>query len=94
MSYNSITQIASSPSLMNRVAAAAAAEGEGSPVEWAQRNAWVYASQPGWADAWAYALDTQTDDDNPDTGVRPGVINDDMILAAVQAIMAQEAGSA
>ena len=89
MSYNSIAQIASSPSLMNRVAAAAADEGEHSPQEWAQKNAWVYAAQPGWAEAWDYALETATDDNNPDTGARPGVINDSMILAAVQEIRAQ-----
>jgi hypothetical protein len=90
MAYNAIVQIASSPSLMNRVAAAAAAEGQSAPVEWAQRHAWDYAAQPGWDQAWQYALDTATDEVNPDTGVRPGVINDEMILAAVQVIRTAE----
>jgi len=92
VTYTAIDQIASSPSLLNRVAAAAADEGEGDPTGWADRHKWALAVQPGWADAWQYALDNQTDDDNPDTGVRPGVINDSMILAAVQSIMAAEAG--
>jgi hypothetical protein len=92
VTYNSIGQLASSPSLLARCAAAAADQGQTDPTGWADRNKWALASQPGWADAWDYALETQTLDDNPDTGVRPGVINDSMILAAVQAILAEEAG--
>lgn len=92
MTYNGITQIASSASLLNRVAAAAADEGQSDPVGWAQRHAWELAVQPGWADAWQYAEDNATINVNPDTGVRDDVINDSMILAAVQAILADEAG--
>lgn len=51
-------------------------------------HAWEMASQPGWAEAWDYALGTASPDNNPDTGARPGVINDSMILAAVQAVRA------
>jgi hypothetical protein len=88
MSYSAIADMTQSLSLTQRIAAAAASEGELVPSKWAQENIWAMASQPGWADAWTYALENQTLDDNPDTGIRPGVINDSMILAAVQAVRA------
>jgi hypothetical protein len=85
MTYQSIVEMAGSPSLAGRVAAAAADEGQEDPVPWVQRNIWVIVStDSGWSTAWDYARDTATLDDNPDTGARPGVINDSMILAVVQ----------
>jgi len=86
MSYADIADMTNSVSLTNRVAAAAAGEGERDAWAWATENAWAVAASPGWADAWQYAKANQTADDNPDTGARPGVINDAMILAAVQAV--------
>lgn len=87
MSYLSVVEMAGSASLQSRIVAAAAGEGVSDPLPWVQANIWKLASSPGWADAWSYALGTTTDDENPDTGKRPGVINDAMILAAVQANM-------
>jgi len=88
MSYSTMVDIANSSSLMHRVAACAAEEGvDTDPVAWAQARSWQLAAQPGWADAWAYAVDNATDDVNPDVGMRSAVINDNMILAAVQALM-------
>lgn len=85
MSYQSIVEMAGSPSLQGRIAAAVADEGMSDPVGWTQRNIWaVVAADSGWAEAWDYARDTATLDNNPDTGARPGVINDAMILAVVQ----------
>jgi len=92
MAYNTIVAIAGSTSLTERVAAAAAQEGIEDPVAWAQRHVWQLAAEPGWAEAWQYALDAYTLNVNPDTGQRNDVINDAMILAAVQAITAEEAG--
>lgn len=86
MAYSSIIRMARSASLLARIAACAADEGETNPEEWARQRIWSVVSQPGWADAWDYALATETDDMNPDTGMRPGVIGDGMILAAVQAV--------
>lgn len=93
MTYQSVVEMASSQSLLARVVAAAAGEDVAEPLTWAQRNIWQVVSEPGWADAWDYARDTTNDDVNPDTGKRPGVINDTMILAAVQARRAELAGS-
>jgi len=93
MSYTSIVQMASSATLAARISAAAADEGQADPVGWTSRNIWaIVASDQGWSDAWDYALANATDDDNPDTGARPGVINDSMILTVVQAMLAAEAG--
>lgn len=90
MSYQSIVEMAGSQSLQGRIAAAAADEGEADPVTWTQRNIWaIVAADSGWATAWDYARDTATPDVNPDTGARPGVINDSMILAVVQPMIGQ-----
>lgn len=86
MTYQSVVEMARNQSLIQRVAAAAAAEGIENPVVWAQTNIWQIASRSDWAEAWDYASSTYTLDYNPDTGARPGVINDQMILTAVQAL--------
>jgi len=88
MSYTSIVQMAGSQSLAARIAAAAADEGQSDPVNWTTQNIWrIVAADQGWSDAWDYARDNATDDNNPDTGARPGVINDAMILAVVQPLV-------
>ena len=88
MSYTSIVQMAGSQSLASRIAAAAADEGQADPVGWTSANIWqIVAADQGWSDAWDYAVANATDDDNPDTGARPGVINDAMILAVVQPLV-------
>lgn len=88
MTYTDIADMTQSLSLTQRVSAATAQEGELLPSQWTAENIWAIASQPGWAEAWASAKDSQTDDDNPDTGIRPGVITDGMILSAVQTVRA------
>lgn len=91
MAYQSVVEMASSQSLLARIVAAAAGEGMAEPLVWAQANIWKLASTPGWADSWQYAKDTETDEVNPDTGLRPGVIGDQQILSAVQALLAEQA---
>jgi hypothetical protein len=88
VSYNTIIELAGSPSLTARIAAAAAQEGQPEPLLWAQSHTWELAAQPGWADAWASAETAKTSKDNPDTGQRDDVITDGMILAGVQAVLA------
>lgn len=90
MTYNTIVTIATSETLLNRVAAAAAAEGEPGPHDWAYTHQWVLAAQPGWDTAWESAQSTMTVNDNPDLGERDDVITDGMILASVQSIIAEE----
>lgn len=82
MSYWDISEMSRNTSLTNREQAAAAQEMPGDPYEWVKSNALRLAAQPGWADAWAYAVAGG----NPDPGRDPAVITDGMILSAVQAI--------
>lgn len=86
MSYTDITIMAGNASLLGRVTAAAAEEGINDPGNWAASNIWQIVAQPGWDDAWNYAEGNKTVNVNPDTGARDDVINDGMILAAVQAV--------
>lgn len=90
MSYQSVVEMAGSQSLLARVVAAAAGEGLTEPLQWAQANIWQVVSEPGWTDAWDYAQGVASVNVNPDTGARNDVINDNMILGAVQAIMAEQ----
>lgn len=92
MSYQSVVEMASSQSLLARITAAAAAEGQSDPLVWSQSNIWALAASPDWDDAWDFAKAGATLDVNPDTGARPTVIGDQMILAAVQALRTAQAG--
>lgn len=92
MSYLSVVEMAGSQSLLQRIAACAASEGQSDPTTWAQANIWSLCSSPNWDDSWAYAKDTETVNVNPDTGIRDDVINDNMILSAVQALRTEQAG--
>ena len=86
MSYQSVVEMAGSNSLLQRIVAAAATESIPEPLAWAQANIWRLVSTGDWDDAWDYAKGTQTVNHNPDTGARDDVINDNMILSAVQAL--------
>lgn len=86
MSYTSIQDMAQNGPLRGRIAAAAAAEGIDDPDTWTADRMWKFASQPGWGDKWAYAVDNYQINSNPDFGVRTDVISDGDILTAVQAL--------
>jgi hypothetical protein len=89
MTYQSVSDMAASQSLQQRCIAAAAQEGSVNPQAWVAENIWgVVSHDSGWSDAWDFARANETLDDNPDTGQRPGVINDSMILTVVQELMA------
>jgi hypothetical protein len=91
MSYNSIIDIANSNSLLFRITASAASENVVNPDSWVQNHRWKFAATPGWGAKWEYARDTMTINSNPDIGAREDVINDNDILAAVQAVKTSEA---
>ena len=89
MTYQSVSDMQASMSLRQRCVAAAAGEGSLSPDAWVAEHSWQIVSyDAGWVEAWDYAIAEATLDNNPDTGARPGVINDSMILTVVQALMA------
>ena len=84
MTYWTVALMSKDDDLLNRVTACVAMEGERDPELWTQKNKWAMAAQPGWGDAWEYALNIGHD---PATiGKDPAVITDGMVLSAVQAI--------
>ena len=92
MSYQAIVEMASSQSLQARISACAAGEGQDDALQWTQQNILKLCNTPDWDDAWSYAKDTSNINQNPDTGARDDVINDNMILGAVQALRTAQAG--
>lgn len=79
MTYAAIVSMADDDDLRRRVTACAAQLGDPAPELWAQQNRWAWAAQPGWADAYDYAIATG----NQRPGWDPLVITDGMILAGV-----------
>jgi len=91
MSYQSITEMAGSQSLKARIIAAAAQEGREDPQPWVEQRIWIIVSHDDeWAARWDDANFNYNLTFNPDTGMRPDVITDALILSAVQEIMAEE----
>ena len=90
MALHDIVTMAGSGSLMQRIAACAAGQGIEPPYGWASDHIWGIVSSSEWEAAWAYAEDAKTVNVNPDTGARIDVINDGMILSAVQAAIAED----
>lgn len=82
MAYEDVSKLAYDGNLRERLIAAAALEGIADPETWVDSKRWEFAAQPGWADAYASAVETHIDL----PGLRPGVIDDTMILSAVQAL--------
>lgn len=82
MSYGTQAQLSRDPAIRERLAAAAAKEGvtDPHPTAWADANQWILAAEPGWDEAYSYAIAT----DVPNPGADESVITDAMILAAVQ----------
>lgn len=87
MSYLTVSAISADAAMRSRVAAAYAVEQNGSAAvgaeNWAYTNAYWWASAPGWADKWDYALNTGNDSPGDDASV----ITDADILAQVQGML-------
>jgi len=93
MTYQSIVEMTSSESLLNRVAAAAAEEGfTDDPLSFARNNIWQIVAAGNWDAQWDSAKASQTVNDNPDMGARDDVITDGMILSVVQPMLAPPEG--
>lgn len=82
MSYNNIADMATDDNLLRRVTAAAYEEQLADAGVWAQGAMWEVAAQPGWSDAWGYAVAAGVDN----IGRDESVITDGMILSAVQVL--------
>lgn len=59
-------------------------DGESGALSWVANNRFLWASQPGWAAAWDYALNVNSSNPDYNPATDAGVITDGMILAAVQ----------
>lgn len=93
MAYYDVAMLHQDSFFSQRVSACYAIEREANPddypedpVSWTYATSWTMAAQPGFGDAYAYAVNTGVKDPGKD----PGVITDAQILSAVQFI----AGSA
>lgn len=83
-SYLTISVIASDSNMTNRITACAAQQGiTNSPQMWAVQNAYGWASAPGWAEKWDYAVAGSVEE----PGADPAVITDGDILAQVQSML-------
>lgn len=91
MSFSALADMRRSASLNERIVACAAQEGIDNPDQWVAMNSWNIVARTDWVSAWAYAVESYLPDNNPDTGARPGVISDTMILTAVQAVLSASA---
>lgn len=92
MTYYDMSLLKGDTDFLNRTAASIAAETLGGPgvVDpdvWATQHAWAMAAQPGFGDAYGYAI--LNGNENP--GRDPAVITDAQILSAVQLIVSDEA---
>lgn len=94
MALNDITALSADKDFALRTTAAYARETLGqqrllSPEGWQSEHAWDMAVQPGFAEAYAYALAKDPPNERP--GYDPSVITDGMILSGIQGIIAAEA---
>lgn len=92
MAYHDIANLSQDTAFVRRVSACYAVETLGSPTAeepngWAYAHSWAMAAQPGFGDAYAYAVANG----NPSPGSDPAVITDAQILSAVQSLMAPAA---
>lgn len=94
MSYLDQSEIAENQSMLNRVAQAAAQEGQKDADVWTAQNRREWAAAPGWDAAWASAEASHPPPDPPDPdtplydpGADEAVITDAMILSQVQAML-------
>jgi len=91
MAYTDIANAAQDMQLRMRIAACISTQTGYSipqgvanhPIAIADYYQWQCAGQPGWGDAYAYAVANN----NPAPGEDPAVITDGMILSAVQSVM-------
>ena len=94
MAYSSISLLQQDPDFQRRVMACYAVETLNvdaalDPGSWQAIHSWDMAAQPGFGDAYAYALETHPDDPDYRPGNDPAVITDEQILAAVQSLLPQ-----
>ena len=94
MGYSDIALLQQDPYFARRVTAAYAVETLDvddalDPGSWQAIHSWDLAAQPGFGDAYGYAIETHPDDPDYLPGDDEAVITDAQILAAVQSLLPQ-----
>lgn len=92
MTHYNVSQLAADPDFLSRVTASYSVEslsriGDPNylyPESWTAQYAWLMAAQPGFGEAYAYAILTEAEE----PGRNPAVITDAQITAGVQSILA------
>jgi hypothetical protein len=83
MTYWDVANLSDDADFRSRCTAALATEGDPDPEQMAYAWRWQYAGQPGFGDAYAYAILTGV----PNPGRDEAVISDAQIHSATQALM-------
>lgn len=83
MTYFDVSELSEDADFRARCTAALATEQHPTPEQQAYAWRWQYAGQPGFGDAYAYAVETGV----PNPGRDPAVITDAQILSATQALL-------
>ncbi len=83
MTYYDVFNLSDDPDFRQRCTAALATEGHPAPEQQAYAWRWQYAGQPGFGDAYAYAVLTGV----PNPGRDEAVITDGQVLSATQALL-------
>lgn len=90
MSYKNQARMATDRYLRDRIAACAATQDIDEPLRWAELNQWALSAAPGWDEAYSYAIEVNHKQPNFEPGIDDAIINDQMILSAVQARIAEK----
>lgn len=83
MSYSTLAQMAKDPDFLDRIIACAATQGIRQADKWAEDNKWAMAAQPGFDEAYEYAVNTGV----AKPGRNAAVVTDENILSAVKALL-------
>lgn len=90
MTHQALASMRGSHSLKQRIVACVAMEGVANPDAAAEQFLWPIIARRDWISAWDAAVENYNNQYNPDTGARPDVITDAMILAAVQDVKSRQ----
>jgi len=87
--YLTISTIAGSWTMTQRITACAAQQAQDTPETWTAEHRWDWASTPNWATQWDYAVETHppVEGEIYDPGADQTVITDQDILTRVQQLL-------
>jgi hypothetical protein len=90
VAYHHVIEMANSQSLRDRIMGCAAICNHSDPRGFVERNVMKIVAAAGWVTKWETAKNRDDPKFNPDTGARTDVIDDAMILAVCEPLVAAE----